>query len=91
MVRGAAALFWVDIRAPALHLFDPATGRDESWHMPAWIGCYGLTERGAIVALRTGLFDFALDTGALTFLAPPPFDARRSSSMTGAATRRGAC
>jgi len=70
-------LFWVDIRAPALHLFDPATGRDQSWQMPAWIGCYGLTERGAIVALRTGLFDFALDTGALTFVAPPPCDARR--------------
>lgn len=70
-------LFWVDIRAPALHLFDPATGRDQSWHMPAWIGCYGLTERGAVVALRTGLFDFALDTGALTFVAAPPCDARR--------------
>jgi sugar lactone lactonase YvrE len=70
-------LFWVDIRARALHLFDPATGRDQSWQMPAWIGCYGLTEHGAIVALRTGLFDFALDTGALTFVAPPPFDARR--------------
>ena len=70
-------LFWVDIRAPSLHLFDPMTGRDESWHMPAWIGCYGLTERGAVVALRTGLFDFALDTGALTFVAAPPCDARR--------------
>jgi sugar lactone lactonase YvrE len=70
-------LFWVDIRAPAPHLFDPITGRDESWHIPAWVGCYGLTERGAIVALRTGLFDFALDTGALIFLAPPPFDSRR--------------
>ncbi|HEX7966853.1 MAG TPA: SMP-30/gluconolactonase/LRE family protein [Stellaceae bacterium] len=70
-------LFWVDIRAPALHAFDPATGQDASWHMPAWIGCYGLTRRGAVVALRTGLFEFDLDTGALVFLAPPPFDPRR--------------
>ncbi len=52
-------LFWVDIREPALHAFDPATGRDENWVMPAWIGSYGLTDRSAVVALRTGLFLFS--------------------------------
>ncbi len=26
-------LFWVDIRGPALHAFDPATGKDECWEM----------------------------------------------------------
>lgn len=31
-------LFWVDLREPALHEFDPATGQDETWAMPAWIG-----------------------------------------------------
>ena len=82
-------LFWIDVRAPALHLFDPATGRDQSWHMPAWIGCYGLTERGAIVALRTGLFDFTLDTGALTFVAPPPCDVRRFALNDGRCDPRG--
>ena len=28
-------LFWVDMREPALHAFDPATGHDEAWAMPA--------------------------------------------------------
>lgn len=70
-------LFWVDIREPALHAFDPATGQDERWVMPAWIGSYGLTDRDAVVALRTGLFLFDLGTGALEHLAPPPCDPRR--------------
>jgi sugar lactone lactonase YvrE len=49
-------LFWVDIRVPALPLFDPATGRDQSWHMPAWIDCYGQTARGATVVDRDGSY-----------------------------------
>lgn len=82
-------LFWTDIRAPALHAFDPATGRDEAWEMPAWIGCFGQTERGAVVALRTGLFDFDVETGVLTFLAPPPFDPRRFLFNDGRCDRAG--
>lgn len=70
-------LFWVDIREPALHAFDPTTGEDRSWQMPAWIGCYGLTATGAVVALRTGLHELEFDSGALRFAAPAPFDARR--------------
>lgn len=70
-------LFWVDMREPSLHEFDPATGRDESWVMPAWIGGYGLEAGGAVVALRTGLHRFDFETGALDHLAPPPCDSRR--------------
>ncbi|MBV9785172.1 MAG: SMP-30/gluconolactonase/LRE family protein [Acidisphaera sp.] len=82
-------LFWIDLREPSLHEFDPATGADESWHMPAWIGCYGLTASGAVVALRTGLFSFDFDTTALTALAPAPFDARRFLFNDGRADPRG--
>ncbi len=28
----------MDLREPALHEFDPATGRDETWAMPAFGG-----------------------------------------------------
>lgn len=82
-------LYWVDIRKPALHRFDPATRRDEVWEMPAWIGCFGLTERGAIVALRTGLFEFDRASGALALLAPPPFDPRRFFLNDGGCDRQG--
>jgi sugar lactone lactonase YvrE len=30
-------LFWVDVKGASLHLFDPATGADECWQMPAWV------------------------------------------------------
>lgn len=59
------ALYFVDIRAPALHRLDPTTDALTSWPMPAPIGSFGLTTDGrAIVALRTGvhLFDFTTET-----------------------------
>lgn len=82
-------LFWVDIRKPALHVFDPPSRKDTVFEMPAWIGCQAVTATGAVVALRTGLFDLDLATGALSFLAPAPFDARRFIFNDGRCDRRG--
>ncbi len=86
---GRQRLFWIDVRKHELHLFDPATGRDQSWEMPSWIGCYGQTDRGAVVALRDGLFAFDVETGALEFVAPPPYDARRFTFNDGRGDPRG--
>src|ERR671933_1866744 len=66
------ALYWVDIRAPALHRLDPATGENRTWAMPDRIGSFGLRESGgAVVALRDrfALLDF--DSGTVTDLAAP--------------------
>jgi len=82
-------LFWVDLRKPSLHAFDPATGEDMAWEMPAWIGCYGLTNAGALVALRTGLFRFDFASGALDAVAPCPFDPRRFLFNDGRCDPRG--
>jgi len=50
------ALYWVDIDAPSLNRFDPATGRNTAMPMPESIGCYAFRERGGfVVALRSGL------------------------------------
>ena len=66
------ALYWVDIRAPALHRLDPATGATRTWPMPSRIGSFGLRETGgAVVALVDGFHRLDLDTGGLTFLAGP--------------------
>jgi sugar lactone lactonase YvrE len=69
------ALYWVDINAPALHRFDPATGRDTAMPMPSSIGCFGLREGGGtIVALRDGVW-LANPDGTLTEkVAEAPFD-----------------
>lgn len=66
------ALYWIDIRAPALHRTDPDSGATRSWPMPSRIGSFGLREAGgAVVALVDGFHLLDLDTGALTFVAGP--------------------
>jgi sugar lactone lactonase YvrE len=70
-------LFWVDIREPALHAFDPLTGSDQRWEMPAWVGCVGLGEQEVALALRTGLYVMDIGSGAMRSLASAPFDPRR--------------
>lgn len=70
------ALYWIDIREPALHRLDPRTLEIKSWSLPSEIGCFTLREdlKGAIVGLRSGLY--SIDFGALQAvpLAPPPYD-----------------
>ncbi|MFI4963767.1 MAG: SMP-30/gluconolactonase/LRE family protein [Caulobacterales bacterium] len=83
-------LYWVDMRAPSLHAFDPATGQDQCWEMPDWIGCYAFAAAGGlVVALRTGFFAFDPVDGALSFLAPPPYDPRRFCFNDGRCDRQG--
>ena len=67
-----AALYWVDIRAPALHRLDPASGATRTWPMPSRIGSFGLRESGgAIVALVDGFHVLDFGTGELTFVGGP--------------------
>jgi sugar lactone lactonase YvrE len=54
------ALYWVDIRAPALRRLDFATSRIETWPMPDLVGSIALCDDGRLlVALpdRIALFD----------------------------------
>ena len=70
------ALYWIDVKAPALFRVDLATHDQRRWDVAADIGGFAL-EPGfdaALVALRTGLHRLAFATGALSLLAPPPFD-----------------
>ena len=43
--RATQALYWVDINAPSLNRFDPATGRNTAMPMPESIGCFALRAR----------------------------------------------
>lgn len=83
-------LYWVDMRAPALHAFDPTTGDDQCWEMPSWIGCYAQAEGGdLVVTLRTGLYAFEPKLGALKGLAHAPYDSRRFCFNDGRCDRQG--
>jgi sugar lactone lactonase YvrE len=69
------ALYWIDVKAPALHRYLPASGATRIWTLTSDIGGFALMEGGyALVALREGIYRLDLDTEALHQVAPPPFD-----------------
>jgi sugar lactone lactonase YvrE len=82
-------LYWVDVKGPALHCFDPAYATDVAWELPAWIGSCALDDRNVILALRTGLYRFVCSSGGLEMLAPPPYDVRRFTFNDGRCDRAG--
>jgi sugar lactone lactonase YvrE len=70
------ALYWIDVKQPALYRYDPATREQGSWTVPSDIGAFALVSQppGAVVALRQGLFRLDFATGSLELLATSPFD-----------------
>ena len=68
-------LYWVDINAPSLNRFDPATGHNTAMAMPEAVGCFALRKGGGfIVALRDGLW-LARGDGVLERrIAVAPYD-----------------
>jgi sugar lactone lactonase YvrE len=70
------ALYWIDVKKPALYRYDPATGAQRSWRLSSDVGGFALTADppGAVVALREGVFALDFASGALERLAPAPFD-----------------
>lgn len=63
------AVWFVDIKAPAIHRFDPATGAKRSWSAPARCGFLLPTSSGGHVAgLKTGLHKFNPETGNFSLL-----------------------
>ncbi|HEX4050124.1 MAG TPA: SMP-30/gluconolactonase/LRE family protein [Steroidobacteraceae bacterium] len=73
---GENALYWIDVKRPALYRYDPATGQQKMWGMPSDLGAFALVADppGAIVALRYGIFRLDFASESLTLLASPPFD-----------------
>ena len=71
----AGYLWWVDVKAPALHRLDPASGATRRWDMPEPVGSAVLRRSGGlVVALKQGFALFDPDTGALERLIDPEPD-----------------
>ena len=84
------ALYWVDIRAPALHRFEPVSGTTHTWPMPEVIGSFALREAGgALVALRSGLHLFDFASGGLELACAPEPDRTENRLNDGRCDRRG--
>ena len=68
-------LYWVDINAPSLNRFDPATGSNRAIPMPSSIGCFALRGRGGfVVALRDGIWLARADGALERRVAAAPYD-----------------
>jgi sugar lactone lactonase YvrE len=60
------ALYWTDIRDPALFRFDLESGSTRRWPMPELAGAVVLRESGGVVVgLKSGLYAFDINTAAL--------------------------
>jgi xylono-1,5-lactonase len=63
-------LWFVDIKGPSVHCFDPSTGAKQSWAAPSPIGFVLPTVDGDFVAgLKTGLHRFEPKDGSFTLMA----------------------
>ncbi len=71
-----SALYWIDVKEPALHRYDLASGASRHWPVASDIGAFALEPDlgGALVALRMGLFRLDFASGSQALVAPPPFD-----------------
>ena len=68
----AQALWWIDIRAPAIHRWSPATDAHARWLMPALVGSIARRARGGLlVGLQIGFHVFDPESGALDLVAHP--------------------
>jgi len=69
------SIYWIDVKAPALHRYEVANGATRTWTVTSDIGGFAmLADGGALVALRHGIHRLDLQSGKLELLAPPPFD-----------------
>ena len=66
------ALFWVDVKAPAVHRYDATSEEKTSWPMPEEIGCIAPREQGGFVAaFRSGFALLDLGSGVITPFGGP--------------------
>ena len=83
-------LYWVDIIAPSLNRFDPASGRNVAMPMPESIGCFALRERGGyVVALRSGIWLARADGSLERHVAAAPYDRSHHRFNDGRCDRQG--
>lgn len=68
----ARVLWWIDIYGPAIHRFDPATGRNETFAAPEYLGCVAVRASGGlVVSMKSGFHFFDPSTGAFEPIHDP--------------------
>ena len=68
-------LYWVDINAPSLNRFDPASGQNTVMPLSESIGCFALRRGGGfLAALRSGIWLLDRDGKVTDRIASAPYD-----------------
>jgi L-arabinonolactonase len=68
----AGVLWWIDIWSKLIHRYDPATGKDDTWESPEFLGCIGLRGKGGlVVAMVSGFYFFDPKTGDFEAIVDP--------------------
>ncbi|MEO8487076.1 MAG: SMP-30/gluconolactonase/LRE family protein [Betaproteobacteria bacterium] len=84
------ALYFVDINAPSLVRFDPATGAHRAMPLPSSVGCFGLRARGGFVlALRDGVWHADAHGKPGRKVADAPYDPSHHRFNDGRVDRQG--
>lgn len=85
-----SALYWVDINAPAINRFDPATGSNVAMPMPESVGSFALRKGGGFVAaLRGGVWLVDQDGRLERKVADAPYDPAHHRFNDGRCDRQG--
>ena len=90
-------LWWLDIKAPALYRYDPATGVNDSWPLPQETGSIVLRKDGGLVgALRGGVAPIARgasgpDRCPTPMVHPRPISSASPSARSTASMWTGRC
>jgi L-arabinonolactonase len=83
-------LWWVDIWGRVIHRFDPATGKDDVFETPEYVGCVGLRKKGGLVAaLAEGFYFFDAATRIFTHIGDPEADKPDTRFNDGKPDRQG--
>jgi sugar lactone lactonase YvrE len=86
----AGVLWWIDIWGPTIHRYDPATGVDDTWAAPEYLGCLGLRSRGGLVlTMVSGFYFFDPATGRFDPIADPEQDLATTRFNDGKPDRQG--
>ena len=68
----AEVLWWIDIYGPTIHRYDPATGKDETWQAPEYLGTISVRDKGGlVVTMASGFYFFDPASGKFTPIIDP--------------------
>jgi L-arabinonolactonase len=83
-------LWWIDIWGPTIHRYDPATGKDDQWTAPEYLGALSVREKGGlVVSMASGFHFFDPGTGKLDPIADPDADLEDTRFNDGKTDRQG--